>query len=206
MELGLLMKNWFDVIKLPDRDRAIRLFKLTMPIFKAENNLSKYAYEIMRLLVHQHSILSVKQAHMEFYGMFVNTAGKLDSNIPTDERMEWHVAKVKKHVKHMFSNKTPENITNKTRAMAGLSEVATNLDNTSHVIVHQRKHSTACSRADEISMMEDLRMVKPFVENAGRAHDGFNRIAKSGLQSLDLAKYKNWIKDKLYKFATELGN
>ena len=85
MELGLLFKNLVVMIKLPDRDRAIRLLKLDMVILKRHNNLSKYAYEILRLLIHQQCRLSVSEAHQEFYGMFVNTAGRIDSHIAVDD-------------------------------------------------------------------------------------------------------------------------
>lgn len=89
LELGLLFKDLLDMIKYPDRDRGLRLLKVAMLFFRSSSRLSKYAYEIVRLLVHQQCALSVQASHEEFYGLFVNTAGKINSHIPADERMEW---------------------------------------------------------------------------------------------------------------------
>ena len=73
LELGLLYKDLLDATKLPERSRHISLFKLTMLLFKSHRNLSKYASEILRVLVHQICILSEKAAAEEFYALFVNT-------------------------------------------------------------------------------------------------------------------------------------
>lgn len=109
LELGLLFKDWLDFCKMPHRDRGLCLLRKTMLVFKSYNNLSKYAYEIMRLLVHQTCILSERAASEEFYGLLVNTTGRLNGHIPTDKRMEYPVKQVKEHIKHMFSNKTERN-------------------------------------------------------------------------------------------------
>ena len=203
LEIGLLYKNWLDFIKLPDRDRGLRLLKLMMPVFKANNNLSKYSYEIMRLLVHQLCVLSEREAHKEFYGMFVNTKGRLDSNIAVDDRMECHVAKVKKHVKHMYSNRTDANIAKRSLSFAGMSDVAENYDKVSGVIVRSKKHTTQASYGDELSMIEDLRQIRPFRYTRHRYHEGFERIECSCLESLRVGHYYQWLENKLYKFATE---
>ncbi|CAC5403385.1 unnamed protein product [Mytilus coruscus] len=122
LELGLQFKAILDLCKLPDRDRGLRLLKVCMIHFKANNNLSKYAYEILRLLVHQLCILSEQEAHEEFYGLFVNTKGKMDSHIPCDLQMEYIVKSVKRNIKHMFSNKTGKNITTRTSALPAIKD------------------------------------------------------------------------------------
>lgn len=55
LELGLFFKDWLDLCKMPHRDRGLCLLRKTMLIFKSNNNLSKYAYEIMRLLYTKHA-------------------------------------------------------------------------------------------------------------------------------------------------------
>lgn len=84
LELGLLYKDLLDATKLPERSRHISLFKLAMLLFKSHRNLSKYAYEILRLLVHQICILLENAANEEFYALFVNTNGHFDGHIPAD--------------------------------------------------------------------------------------------------------------------------
>lgn len=206
LEFGLLFKDWLDLIKLPDCDRGIALLKLTMPILKASNNLSKYSYEIMRLLVHQLCSLSERMAHEEFYGMFVNTRRQVDSHVAVDDRMEWHVAKVKKHVKHMYSNKTDANISKRSLAFAGMLDISSNYDKVTGVIVRAKKHSVKSAYGDELSIIQDLRERRPFHYEARRVHEGFEQIARSCLQDLPIVQYYEWLETKLYKFATELGN
>ncbi len=129
LSLGLLYKDWLDVCKIPDRDRGLRLLKVTAAVFKANNWQSKYAYECVRLLVHQISTLSLQEAHAEFYGLFVNTRGKINTHIPVDERMEWEVKEIKKHVKHMYSNKTEGNVFKRSRALSTIHEIGEKFDN-----------------------------------------------------------------------------
>ena len=105
LELGLLFKSLLDLTKFPDRTRGLRLLKLAMVYFKSNSNLSKYALEILRLLVHQLCLLSEKGAHEEFYALFVNTTGHYDGHIPADQRMEYLVIEVKEHIKHMASTR-----------------------------------------------------------------------------------------------------
>lgn len=53
LEVGLLFKDLLDLTHMPERKRGLRLLKVAMLYFKSHNNLSKYAYEIMRFLVYQ---------------------------------------------------------------------------------------------------------------------------------------------------------
>ena len=69
--------------------------KQTMLFFKSQRNQPKYAYEILRLLMHQ--ILTEKTANEEFYGIFVNTNGHFYGHIPADRRMGYLVNKVRAH-------------------------------------------------------------------------------------------------------------
>lgn len=124
LELGLLFKNTLDFECMPERERGLRIFKLLMLYFKSHKNLSKYAFEILRLLVHQQSLLSERKAHEEFYGLFVNTKGRYNGQIPVDLRMAFHVKEVKKHIKHMASNKTHSNISNRTKAISCIKEIS----------------------------------------------------------------------------------
>ena len=75
LQLGLIYMNFLDICKIPDRSRMMCTFKYMLMIFKASNNRSKYALEILRFLCHQQSSYSLKVAHESFYGLFVNTKG-----------------------------------------------------------------------------------------------------------------------------------
>ena len=157
LELGLLFKELMDFIKLPERQRGICILKVCMLYFKSFNNNSKYAYEILRLLVHQNCLLSEKEAHEEFYGLFVNSNGKFYGHIPADLAMEHLVKKVKEHIKHMFSNKTEKNIISRTQAISIIKDIGENFDKESNVTTRSKKHVSKSSIADEQLMLADLR-------------------------------------------------
>lgn len=206
LELGLLFKDMLDANKIPERSRLISLLKLCMMLLKAHRHLSKYAYEILRLLVHQLCILSEKAACEEFYSLFVNTKGQKDSHIPADLRMEYLVKEVKNHIKHMCSNKTEKNINTKTSAISGIKNIAENYDLASNVVVRSTRHGEMSSRGDELALLDTLRNVRPFCRTPGRYHRSFQNISNSGLDNIDIQEYYKWITRKKTQFATEHGN
>lgn len=206
MEFGLLYKNFIESIQVPNRPRMLRTLKLMMALLKADNGQSKYAYEILRFLIYQYFLLSKSEAHLVFYSMFVNTKGQLNTHIPADLQMEYIVRVIKKHIKHMFSNKTERNIERKTGALAGLSAIVNNYDHVSNVLTRSKKHSAASSFADEVSIIEDLRELKPFEPNVYSSHGHFKTIRVSALAHLDYAKYHQWLMVQSIKHSTSLGN
>lgn len=119
----MMLKSLLALCKSPDRSRGLSLLKVAMLMFKANNYLSKYAYEIMRFLVHQLCTLSDRKAHQEFYGLFVNTGGKIDSHIPCDLKMEHIVKFARHHLKHMFSNQTESLILDHVHSKATLVQL-----------------------------------------------------------------------------------
>ncbi|XP_061184242.1 uncharacterized protein LOC133192263 [Saccostrea echinata] len=206
LEVGLLFKDLIDLTHLPDRERGIRLLKIAMLYFKTHNNLSKYAYEIMRFLVYQECLLSEKAANEMFYGLFVNINGKYDGHIPADRRMEYMVKEVKSHIKHMCSNKTEKNISNRTRAIPGIKIICSNFDYQSSVITRAKKHSDKSSTSDELTLIQDLRNVRPFFFQPGRFHNSFQHISPSILHNIDIPYIHSWIEQKKIHFALDSGN
>jgi len=78
--------------------------------------------------------------------MFVNTSGNLDGNIPADLQMEFLVRVYQKHIKHMMSNKSEENIARRVNSLAGMHEIVQNFDAITVNSVRTNKHSTAANR------------------------------------------------------------
>ena len=113
---------------------------------------------------------------------------------------------IKKHIKHMFSDKVEKNIVTRTKALAGIQEVASTFDETSNVIKHCRHHTVASSHSDEATIIRDLRALRPFEYEAGRAHASFPHIPCSVLDTLEATDTRSWIEYKQYHFAMDLGN
>lgn len=128
LEIGLLFTSLLDVIHFPHRDRGLRLMKMSLMFFRSHSTHSKYAYEIVRFLMHQYCTLSAKRAHEEFFGLFVNTTDRVGGNIPCDLLMEHHVRNIKWNVKHMNSGANEEFIKQRCAANGPLSEIGCNFD------------------------------------------------------------------------------
>ncbi len=206
LELGILFKNFLESINTPNRARMIRTLKVMMVILKSDNNLSKYADEILRFLLHQVCLLPEKQAHCMFYAMFVNTKGRVDSHIPVDLQMEFLVKNYKKTIKHMQSNKTMKNIERKTGVLASLNMLIENFDKTSDVTSRNGSHRRLSSIADEVSIFEDLRKVKPFYHQSGRQLEHFTDVPCSLLSKLRYEHFFSWMMRRKDFHAQSLGN
>ncbi|CAC5367708.1 unnamed protein product [Mytilus coruscus] len=189
MELGLLFKELLDVCKSPDQKKLLRLLKHGMTVFQAKSNNSKYAFEIYRFLNQQIGTLSEKEAAEVVQGMFVNTTGKPDGHIPADLQMEYVVKTIKKHIKHMYSNKSEQNVANHTKALSDVRDIAEHFDSITCVIVRSKKHKHKDASGDELMMIGDLRKLRPFKFEAGRYHSAFPYINKSAVDNLPRSEY-----------------
>jgi hypothetical protein len=105
LEIGFLYKSLQLNVQIPNRDRFLALMKCLMRILKSNNNKSKYSLEILRFLCHQMATFSEKTAQETFYGLFVNTKGKVDTSIGADLQMKHVVRLVKGHLRSVASNK-----------------------------------------------------------------------------------------------------
>ena len=84
---------------------------------KARSTKAKYPLEILRMLVQQYSLLDLDEAHQVLYNCFVNTKGKFDKHVPADLQMKWIIKELKRQIKHMWLNKSIENIQNKSKVL-----------------------------------------------------------------------------------------
>jgi hypothetical protein len=185
LQLGLIYMNFLDICKIPDRSRMICTFKYMLMIFNASNNRSKYALEILRFLCHQQSSYSLKVAHESFYGLFVNTEGKLNTHIPADLQMEHLIRKNKKLFKAAGPNNIENSIVKKSKAIAGLSAISENYDELGGVVVRVNRHKKKESHEDEMKLVSDLRTVRPFAAVMGRKFPKFEKTLSPFHNSLD---------------------
>ena len=181
VQMGLLLVSLLDVIKVPDRDRCLRLMKLALLYFRGHNTRSKYSYEIVRLLVHQYYTLSCRRAHEEFYGLSVNTHGNDDSHIPCDLQMEYVVKEIKWNIKHMGSGQNEEAIQRRT-ADSGLNDISKNYDDAAAVIRRYQSHGHVTDIGDKLEMLACVSAIKPFETTSGRCHRSFRNIKRSAGQ------------------------
>ena len=168
--------------------------------------MSKYAYEILRFIIQQRTILPKNVAMNVCYGLFVNERGAVGSHICADMVMEHVVQAQKKQIKHLFSNKSEETIYRKSAALQGLNMIGKRFDITSPVVHRQKAHQTVSALEDEIKMISDLRKIKPFVYTNNRpAHSHFQNIPVSILHGPNDTDFRSWFHKKKRQFETEAG-
>lgn len=205
LELGFLYKSILQNVKIPNRDRFIPIMKYLMCVLKGHSNNSKYALEILRFLFHQMATQSEKTAHETFYGLFVNTKGKFNTSIGADLQMEHVVRLVKGHLRSVTSNKSETTLSKRTAAFAGMEHVSKQFDKQTNVLIRSHRHNVKSSEKDEVQIIHNLEVTKPFQEQRGRKLDSYKIPVQSPLKTLDLNHLKNWIREHQYNTCHELG-
>ena len=192
LELGTQFFLLLRICKTASWDKMLPLLKVLLLTLKANNEQAKYALELLRFLVIQYSLLSEKDAAQMFDQLFVNTKGLADSHVPCDLVMEWQVRDQKKHLKHMFSNKTEANILARSTALGGLEKIGKNYDDVIGVRARAKRHNKLSALCDERLLIEDLRGLRPFRHNPGRAHRQFPQVKPTITDLFNGAKFHQW--------------
>ncbi|XP_062575477.1 uncharacterized protein LOC134237384 [Saccostrea cucullata] len=132
--------------------------------------------------------------------------GQVNGHIPADRRMEYLVKQIKEHIKHMFSNKTERNVRNRSSAISSIREIAEHYDEISGVVERSKRHSDKSAVGDELSILNELREVRPFSFEEGRQHEQFSDIQASSSTNINVTNYHRWIENKKLQFSVEYGN
>ena len=193
LESGLTFMLFLELVKTPERESLLSLFKMMMLLLRGRNINAKYPLEILRLLIQQYSLLPLQEACQTFHMCFVNTKGKVDSHVPADLQNEWIVKEQKKHLKHMYSNKTTDNIYTQSAALPGITEIADHFDNELDTVQRTSRHSRLSTEDEELHMIKDMRQVRPFQHIEGRHYSHFRTIPRSKLDSVDGYLLNAWI-------------
>ena len=89
LEIGLLVKNFYDAISEGDGQRVVRCWKFMLAYLKEDGASSrKYALEALYLMCQVNSLLSPRAAHRLIWNRFFKTSSGLAGNIPLDLAME----------------------------------------------------------------------------------------------------------------------
>ena len=89
----------------------------------------------------------------------------------------------------MGPNKTTNAIITVSKAAPGIHDIKKNFDSTTKIHSPSQAHSTRSSQDDELSMLKELRKLRPFRITPHRCHDHFQEIELSPLVGLDMEKY-----------------
>ena len=167
-----------------------------MSFFRAHNSRSKYAAEILRLLVHQYYSLSEKGSFKELYGHFVNNKGEPHSHIPSDLNMEYIVKEVKWNIKNMGTSQNEDILNRRTGAINGLTEISKNFDICANVVTRYQHHAHITDIGDKLEMLQCILDIKPFSIINGRFHPSIKTSNMSVLEKNNSSKLAEWIESK----------
>ena len=192
LEVGMTFSYFLQLVKYPDRQKMLSVLKMMMLHLRGHSINAKYPKEILRILVQQYSVMGLREACQVFQACFVNTHGKQDKNIPADLIQEWNVRECKKHIKHMYSNKVDANICHRTSALPSIHAIADKFDSEACTIIRSKKHVQKHNDEDELLLIQDMKMIKPFNHVSGRHYKEFKSIPKSLSEKVDGYLLHKW--------------
>ena len=193
LESGVIYMLLQKFTKEPVREELLALFKFMGLILRGHSTSLKYPLELLYLFFQQYSTLNERDACVVFSNCFVNLNG--NGHVAADQLNEWVVRIVKKLLKHMYSNKTNDNIYNQSAALAGVNEIVTHLDGEINTLVRYKQHKYKLDLEQEMKLISDFREIKPFVYVEGRKFDAFPNMSMSPKLSIDSFKLNSWFRE-----------
>ena len=82
------------------------LTKFLLVTLRGYSTQAKYPLEMLRMMVTQHCLLPHREAVCVFHSGFINTHGRVNTFVPSDQGVEWLVRDTKKVFKNSGTNKS----------------------------------------------------------------------------------------------------
>ena len=187
IELFVVLMQLNDAVHEGDGYRNVTTWKYLMWLFKANNNLSKYAIEGMYFLTLTKCLLTHQMSEQVIWWRTTNKKGKIGANMPNDLEMEHAIKDTKTMITAMGANKTEKSVLRGSMSVTGVSESLSAYDESSNVKSESIAHTKKSSARDEGIMLTDLRLLKPFNCNPlHEPHPSFTEIRKSIREKLSI--------------------
>lgn len=206
IELFVVLMQLNDTVHEGDGYRLMTTWKYLMWLFKASNNLSKYAIEGMYFLTLTKCLLTHQMSERVIWGRMTNKRGKIGANMPNDLEMEHNIKDTKTMITAMGANKTEKSVLRGSMSVTGVSESLSAFDESSNVKPESTAHTKKSSVRDEGIMLTDLRSLKPFNCNPPHEpHPSFTEMCKSIREKLNLIDFFHWLEKHKRRLARGLG-
>ena len=141
IELFVVLMQLNDTVHEGDGDRNVINWKYLLWVFKANNNLSKYAIEGMYFLTLVKCMLTHQMSERVIWGRETNKKGKIGANMPNDLEMEHTIKSTKTLITSMGANKTEKAVLRSSMSVTGVSESLSAYDESSNVIPPSTAHT-----------------------------------------------------------------
>lgn len=87
-----------------------------------------------------------------------------------------------------------------------IKDIAEHYDEISGVVRRSKPHVDKSAVGDELTMLNELRDIRPFLFAEGRRHEQFSEIQASSSTNINTTDYHRWIETKKLQFSVEHGN
>ncbi|CAB4011884.1 Hypothetical predicted protein [Paramuricea clavata] len=134
-------------------------------------------------------LLTEQEAHQ-----FIWSATTKWIDLQIDVLQENRNKDLKKLIKGMGGNKTDKSIDWASRAVGGIQQSVENLNAETIKQAVSGTHSHQPSVSDELEIMKDLRKLRTFSTEPGRAHSSFPSISADPLATLINEEFEYWLK------------
>ena len=189
----LVLEDLRDAVREGHGERLATLCKELLLHFKSHKGFNAYAIEMLISIVQNEILLSERQANQAIWAATTNWKGGTGRNIEIDLFQEKSNMFQKGLVKSMGANKTEKAITRASKSSGGVQRIVETFDELTGVKQGSSEHAHKSNVDDELTILSDLHDLKPFSEQAGRAHRSFRNISGDPLHDLNEEELRVWL-------------
>ena len=189
----LLLADIKDAVATGNGEYLTIIRKQLLVHFFATPGFNEFAIEMLINILQCHVLLSQAEAHRCKWAATVNWNGGAGKNIEIDLFQENRNCEMKKLIKAMGANKTEKAIGRASKASGGVSKVVEAFESQVRMTRKSSSHTHKSSTADEVSILHDLRTLRPFKIEDDRNFESFVGISHNPTHSLDKIKFSEWI-------------
>jgi hypothetical protein len=194
LQYFFLIADFKDAVKEGNGVRLHQLHKQLLHHFKSDSGYNSFAIEMFINIIQNEVLLTEQEAHQCIWSATTNWPGGKGRNIEIDLLQENRNKDLKKLIKGMGANKTDKSIDRASRAVGGIQQIVENLNAEAIKQPVSGTHSHKSSVPDELEIMKDLRKLRPFSTEPGRAHSSFPSISADPLATLNNEEFESWLK------------
>ena len=200
LALGLLRLNQMDAIRYGDGDRIMNINQV-LYLFYKELGFPKYAYGMLETIAQSKVLLSERMTHCLVWNRTVNHRGDRDLNHPNDLDLE-HCNKAFKEDAHSYRGVfTEKTISRVSHSALCLSDIAKQIDTTTHAFCQSGKHTEVDTSDDIFLLVRQFKATNIFDRVPGRNHQAYPMFDCNPLSGMNMERFQEWISESLEKYS-----
>ena len=169
LALCYIVKNFQDARKHGDVDRVICLYKFLLIHFKIDGR-TKHAYQNLHLLAQVSHLLPLDLAFELKWNRFVNTQGKVDTNVELGRDLEHLNKYVKTDLKQFQGKITDKSVPRCSRSYFKIQRIMDQIDKQLGFVPASGRHSCVSWEDDVKQLAEQFNRADIFNFEPGRYH------------------------------------